>query len=313
MPSWKKKGQLFEPNQISLNNTHAQVPFGIVLNNKLRIFFTSRPPKDINNNYLSYIYYIDCQLDDLSKIEYVHSTPLLKLGKPGTFDETGTMPCSIIDIDDKLYMYYVGWSRTTTVPFQCENGLAISSDNGNTFEKYSEGPIIGRSVDNPYITGCPRVYRFNNQLHMWYISGTDWIYENNKFESLYNIKHAVSKDGINWETINHNVILNKYESECQTSVSVYEFNGLYHMYFTYRYAFDFRNPERGYRIGYAYSDDLINWTRDDINGGIERSNSGWDSEMICYPHVIEFDKKIIMLYCGNQFGLNGFGYAELEF
>lgn len=310
---WNKKGQIFDPKMISENNTHGQVPFGIILNDKLRIYFTSRPPKDINNNYVSYIYCIDCELSNISNILNINKSPILDLGRAGSFDETGTMPCSVLYVDNKIYMYYVGWSRSSNVPYHCENGLAISTDNGSTFTKYSEGPIMGRSVENPFIVGCPRVYIFNNQYHMWYIGGTNWIYENNKFESLYNIKHAVSQDGINWETINHDVISNKYDSECQTSVSIFEFNGLYHMYFTYRYAIDFRNPERGYRIGYAYSKDLINWTRDDRNGGIELSNSGWDSEMICYPHVLKYDKKIIMLYCGNHFGLNGFGYAELEF
>jgi predicted GH43/DUF377 family glycosyl hydrolase len=309
---WNKKGQIFDPKMISEINTHGQVPFGIVLNNKLRIYFTSRPPKDYNNNYVSYIYYIDCDISDLSNVLNINRTPLLDLGKPGSFDETGTMPCSVLNIDDKIYMYYVGWSRSGNVPYHCENGLAISTDNGNTFTKYNEGPIMGRSVENPYIVGCPRVYKFNDELHMWYIGGTGWVFDNNKYESIYNIKHAVSKDGLVWKTINHDIVEKKFNHECQTSVSVFEFNGLYHMYFTYRYAIDFRNSERGYRIGYAYSKDLKEWTRNDNVGGIEPSTEGWDSEMICYPHVLNIDSNLIMLYCGNQFGIDGFGYAVLE-
>lgn len=309
---WNKKGQIFNPKMISEINTHGQVPFGIVLNNKLRIYFTSRPPKDNNNNYISYIYYIDCDINDLSNVLNINRTPLLDLGKPGSFDETGTMPCSVLNVHDKIFMYYVGWSRSANVPYHCENGLAISADNGNTFTKYNEGPIMGRSVENPYIVGCPRVYKFNDELHMWYIGGTGWVFDNNKYESIYNIKHAVSKDGLVWKTINHDIVEKKYDHECQTSVSVFEFNGLYHMYFTYRYAIDFRNSERGYRIGYAYSNDFKVWTRNDDMGGIEPSPEGWDSEMICYPHVLNIDSKLIMLYCGNQFGFNGFGYSILE-
>ena len=83
------------------------------------------------------------------------------------------------------------------------------------------------------------------------------------------------------------------------------------MFFCYRYSLNFRGKERGYRIGYAYSDDLKIWIRDDSKAGIDVSDDGWDSEMISYPHVFEFDGKIYMLYLGNQVGRYGFGLAEL--
>ena len=64
-------------------------------------------------------------------------------------------------------------------------------------------------------------------------------------------------------------------------------------------------------MGYAESYDLVNWIRDDSKAGIEASNEGWDSEMVCYPHVVEVEGKYFMFYCGNGFGQGGFGYAEL--
>ena len=85
------------------------------------------------------------------------------------------------------------------------------------------------------------------------------------------------------------------------------------MYFCYRQATGFRkNKERSYRIGYAYSTDLVNWTRDDENTGIDVSTEGWDSDMLCYPHVFECNGKIYLLYNGNEFGRFGFGLAVLE-
>ena len=65
-------------------------------------------------------------------------------------------------------------------------------------------------------------------------------------------------------------------------------------------------------IGYAYSKDLKTWIRDDREVGIGLSTEGRDSEMICYPHVVKIDDKIIMFYCGNGFGQAGLGYAELQ-
>jgi predicted GH43/DUF377 family glycosyl hydrolase len=83
------------------------------------------------------------------------------------------------------------------------------------------------------------------------------------------------------------------------------------MFFCYRYSTDYRGKERGYRIGYASSSDLLNWEREDEKAGITVSDEGWDSEMVSYPHVFELDGEIYMLYLGNQVGRNGFGLAKL--
>jgi hypothetical protein len=74
---------------------------------------------------------------------------------------------------------------------------------------------------------------------------------------------------------------------------------------------DFRNKERGYRIGCAYSYDLSSWHRNDELAGLSPSSKGWDSEMVCYPSIIEIEDRTIMFYCGNYFGMGGFGAAEL--
>ncbi len=84
------------------------------------------------------------------------------------------------------------------------------------------------------------------------------------------------------------------------------------MFFSYRYSTQYRGREKGYRIGYAVSDDMLHWTRDDAKAGIDVSDSGWDSEMISYAHVFELDGAIYMFYLGNQVGKHGFGLARLE-
>jgi hypothetical protein len=84
------------------------------------------------------------------------------------------------------------------------------------------------------------------------------------------------------------------------------------MYFCYRQSVDFRrNKNNGYRLGYAYSDDLILWTRNDDESGIDVSAESWDSDMMCYPHIFDCDGKVYLLYNGNEFGRHGFGIAEL--
>jgi hypothetical protein len=82
------------------------------------------------------------------------------------------------------------------------------------------------------------------------------------------------------------------------------------MFFCYKYAADFRNNSRGYRIGYASSPDLQSWSRADDQAGIDLSEFGWDSQSMAYPHVFELDGDTFMLYLGDQVGRYGFGLAK---
>ncbi len=149
---------------------------------------------------------------------------------------------------------------------------------------------------------------------MWYIYGTKLIKPNGSApERVYKIAHAESTDGISWRRDSKLIISDKYEHECQALPTVIKINNTLHMYFCYRKAFDFRkNRENGYRIGYAYSENNIDWTRADDQSGIDiGQENDWDSDMMCYPHLFQIGEKIFMLYNGNDFGRYGFGFAEL--
>ena len=63
---------------------------------------------------------------------------------------------------------------------------------------------------------------------------------------------------------------------------------------------------------YAFSDNGLNWVRDDKSVGIDVSLSGWDSEMICYPFIFDHLDRRYMLYNGNGYGKTGFGIAVMD-
>ena len=64
-----------------------------------------------------------------------------------------------------------------------------------------------------------------------------------------------------------------------------------------------------YKIGYAESDNGIEWNRQDADAGIDTSDYGWDSEMIEYPYIFECIGNRYMLYNGNGYGKSGIGIA----
>ena len=137
---------------------------------------------------------------------------------------------------------------------------------------------------------------------MWYVSGEGWI---NKDLPLYNIKYAESNDGINWERNGHVSIELKDEKETALArPCVMKLNGVYHMWFSYK------DPEIGYRIGYARSADGFNFERQDHKAGIDVSDAGWDSDMIEYSYVFRHADHYYMFYNGNGYGEIGAGYAS---
>ena len=309
---WEKKGQIFNPaGHYKWMNSHAQVPTPVEFPDYLRVYFVTREDYDADGQCRSRGAFVDLDKSDFTRIIRISEKPVLELGGIGEFDEFGSMPCTVLKIDNVYYLYYTGWTRSVSTPHKEAIGLAQSRD-GELFKKVGPGPIIADTLWEPYLHNGPRVYKYNGIYHMFYATGVRWLEGSDRRETQYVIRHATSKDGFNWNKCNEDVIKEKVEFECQNCPTILYIDGVYHMIFCYRYGLDFRNnKERGYKMGYAVSTDLVNWKRIDEEVGITLSNSGWDSEMMSYPCTIEIGGKIYMFYCGNQFGKEGFGYAEL--
>ena len=316
MFKWKKLGNIFNPAEHRRDPwlyEFAQAPSTLIFDDFIRVYFSCRPQPNEKGQYVSYSAYVDLNRSNLFEIIKVAERPIFNLGDMGTFDEFGTYPVSVIRSDNDIVAYYGGWTRCESVPFNVAIGMGRSDDNGKTFKKSGPGPVLSYSVDEPFVLSGPKIRRFNNKWYLWYIAGKKWILDNEKPEPVYKIRMATSDDGINWKKHNTDIIESRIEeNEAQASPDVFFHEGKYHMFFCYRYSAGYRGKEKGYRIGYASSEDTYNWKRDDLKAGIDVSDTGWDSEMISYPHVFEVDKKIYMLYLGNQVGKFGFGLANAE-
>jgi predicted GH43/DUF377 family glycosyl hydrolase len=316
MFKWKKLGRIFNPFDVKDRfwlKEFAQAPSVVIFEKFVRVYFSCRPHADDRGQYISYSGFVDLNRSNLFDILKISDNPILELGRPGTFDEFGTYPVSVIQNNNEYYAYYGGWTRCESVPFTVSIGLAISRDQGVSFQKPGEGPLLTCNITDPFVVSGPKVRRFNNQWYLWYVAGTKWIDNEGKPEAVYKIRMAQSPDGLNWSRDGKDLIENRLEKdECQASPDVFYFENNYHMFFCYKYSLDFRNNSRGYRIGYASSPDLKNWTRNDAKAGIDLSSEGWDSQSISYPHVFQLDGNIYMLYLGNDFGRSGFGISRLE-
>lgn len=313
---WNKLGRIFNPTEIeniSWLKEFAQAPSVVIFEDYIRIYFSSRALPDKSGQYVSRLGYIDVKRNNLFEIIYICKEPILPIGELGTFDEFGTYPASVIKTKEGIRVYYAGWTRCESVPFNGAIGLALSHDNGKTFTKLGSGPVLSYSPDEPFVIGSPKIRKFNNRWYLWYVAGKKWVKNCGRPEPVYKIRMAISNNGLDWKKMGKDIIAYVLEeNECQAGPDVFFYKGKYHMFFSYRYNFGFKTKGRGYLIGYAFSDDLINWNRDDIKAGIDVSEEGWDSESVSYAHVFELDSNIYMIYQGNEIGRFGFGLAQLE-
>lgn len=307
---WIKKGLIFCSNgNYKWNITHAQTPIAkITDNNIIRIYYASR---DLQNK--SRISYIEVEAENPTNIVCFNDGPVLELGKIGTFDDSGMMPTCVIQINNKFYLYYIGWNIRNSVPYHNSIGLAISQDDGKTFLRFSDGPIIDRTYKEPYFSGTAYILKEKNTFKMWYLSCIKWELVNDKQEPFYHIKYAESEDGINWKRDGKVAIELKENEGGIASASVCMIGSLYYLWYSYRGIKEYRTNKKGsYKIGLATSKDGLVWERKDNEVGITLSEEGWDSQMMAYPNVIRYKNKLYMFYNGNGFGKTGFGYAVLE-
>lgn len=302
--NWKKLGLIFDlkKNKVDWLKSHAMMPLPLVLDDRIRVYYTGR-----HNDGKSRISFIDIDKKNLSNILYIHNEPLLEVGKVGTFDDCGTVGTMVMKIQDKIYLYYNGYNVRNTVPWSNSIGLAVSSDNGVTFKKMYEGPIMDRNKIDPYFTISPSILVIDGVWHMWYTSGTGWLNIDERKEPIYNIKYASSKDGINWDRDNSISIEQDDIEECVARATVIQEADKLLMWFIYRGSRDFRDGTDSYRIGYAEAsiNDPKKWFRMDNEAGIKPGPETFDNKMQAYAAVIKIDNRRLMFYNGNGFGEQG--------
>ncbi len=288
---------------------YAQCPTPFLLDdNTVRVIISCRPKRDSALQYVAHPGFVDLDRNDLTRIVGVSEQPILPLGGAGMFDEFGIMPSSIVRTGTEMRMYYTGWTRMDSLPYTLAVGVARSADGGRTFSRIGAGPTLNIGLHEPYFVTGPFVLPDGSGWQMWYLSCKRWINQNGKPEPVYRVAHATSSDGLDWDHTGDEMLQSNSKNECQDMFAPFFSHSSWHTVFA------FRDPEieQGrYRLGYAQSTDLRHWKRDDSQVGFQRATSGWDSEMMCYPQLFELDERQLVFYCGNQFGVQGFGIAEL--
>jgi hypothetical protein len=298
---WVKKGLIYSPPfDGSWKDNSALQPTAIIINDKIRIYLCLRDDDGIGR-----IGFIDVDVDNPEKILKISDEPVLDIGSDGNFDDNGVAPTAVIKKDNKIFLYYAGYQLPKKVRFIAFGGLAISLDNGNTFERYSTTPVFERTVEASLFRVPHTVLYDNKRWRFWYGGGNNYIQGTDKTLPVYNIRYLESNSPFSVPNQGREVLDTENDEHRVGRPNVIKTKDSYKMFFGYG---SDKNP---YQLGYAESLDGIDWVRNDKQLGLKLSETGWDSEMMAYPCVVEYKERTFMFYNGNEYGKYGFGYAEL--
>lgn len=299
--SWTSLGLRFQALGTGLLRTHAMVPTPIVLQDRIKVFFSS-----CDSEMRGRIYCVDLSLDFPHLVIHFEAAPVLDLGVAGCFDADGVNPCHIMMVNDVLRLYYVGWRRTSkTVPYTLLTGLAISKDGGKNFTRWKEEPILSPRSDERYFRTAPFVRSVDDIFEVLYIGGDRFVVSSSgKLLPQYSIRRTKSVDGLHWPDPGVDVLLpddalgeigfGRPRVEAlpgQPSVLMFSIR-----------------TEQTYRlVECPWDGGPVD--RSSLAAVIPDTGEGWASSMTCFGATCQVDNRSLLFYNGDGFGKTGFGLA----
>jgi hypothetical protein len=297
---WTKLGRVFNISKGGGEiSSHASNPLAIHLKGDIfRIFYSSR-----NHENKSSVSFVDVDILGQEVIND-HCKVVFKYGGKSSFYSHGVSIGNMYEQGEDKYILFMGWQIPVGQHWRGDIGQLLLLNNKDLYLK-SSIPFLTIDEEDKISLSYPWVVYHNGVYKMWYGSTISW--ESVNGEMIHVIKYATSRDGMNWEK--HGVAIpykiGVAQAFSRPSVIIDDIG--FHMWYSYR-----SGKGTTYRIGYAFSSDGIKWVNKPEESGIDVSEEGWDSEMICYPFVFDHNNERYMLYNGNGFGKTGFGLAKLN-
>lgn len=281
--------------------SHTYVPTAILIDDFIRVFVSFLDLEKIGR-----IGYIDVKADDPATIINVSDSPILDVGEPGTFDEHGVTPLSLVNEGDSIFLYYAGWQRHPVIRYYLFTGLAISKDGGQSFKKIKSTPVIDRSNDFWQLRTGGCVIKNQGKFKCWYAEQASWDKGKPNTPS-YNWSYMESDDGIVWPSRGEIALSVQGDVFGYGKSHVIEHNDYYHGWVSVR-------SLSGYKIGYCKSKDGIHWSDFDFEkrGIMPNKNCQFSNKEAAFPSMIFYKDKTYMFYNGNNFGESGLMLATVD-
>lgn len=301
---WRKLGRVFAPSGDRWwARSHAFTPTAHVLDDRLiRVYYTG-----LDDRRFGRVGFVELDPRAPTRVTRESADPVLDIGELGSFDDCGVNASCALQVDGGTRLYYIGWQRAERVPHLLFTGLAESPDGVQPFRRRSRVPVLDRTELEPFSRSAPCVHRVDDGFRAWYWSCRYWAEGAGRVHYNNVVASARSTDGMQWTP--DQALCVEPTGEDEYSIGrpwVVRDPDAYRMWYSVR---SHRAP---YHMGYAVSADGDRWERKDQEVGLEASASGWDSEMTCFPCVVDAGGTRLLFYNGNGHGATGFGVAVLE-
>ena len=303
MIDWHKRGLVYQPSgDDDWARSHALCPTPVLVGDgeRIRVFCAF-----LDADRIGRCGWVDVDATDPCRIAGVSRRPALDVGQAGTFDEHGVTPLSVVRLPSgRLRLYYAGWQRAVGVRYFLFSGAAESDDDGDSFIRISEAPLLDRADGELHTRTGGLVLRGPDGWRMWYAGGSGWDSSAGDARPRYALRYLRSDDGIIWPR-SGTICMEPREDELGFGrPCILERGGVLHMWFGRRAL------SGAYQLGYATSRDGLDWTRADHLAGLPLGPDGdWDSEMVGLAGMIETSGGLHLFYNGNGYGRTGFGVA----
>ncbi|EJN00865.1 hypothetical protein [Herbaspirillum sp. YR522] len=302
---WRKLGLVWRNDATQpWSRSHAMGPTPFRLDDRtIRVFVTCLDEQGRGRPG-----YVDVDATDPTRVLGVSSDAVMDIGEPGSFDDNGLMPLSIVRVPSgDLWMYYSGFEICTRIRYRILSGVAVSNDNGATFRRLSSTPVLERTDTERFFRGGPFAMVDQGVFRLWYVAGSEWTMLNGKAMPVYDLRYQESADGVTWgDTGTLSMALTGADEHGFGRPWVVKSERGYQLFYSIR-----KRSLGAYRLGYAESADGLHWVRKDEEMGLDVEDGDLASEAIMYSAVIESCGKTYCFYNGNNFGEQGFCVAEL--
>lgn len=302
---WRRWGLIWAPDpSAEWSRSHAAVPTPLLIQGNLVRVFVS--PRDSRGRSRTASF--DVLLSEEPTVVASSERPLIDIGKPGRFDQDGVMCTSVVRLErGQLLMHYAGFELLSAVRYRIMVGAAISEDEGQTFHRVSEVPVLDRVDGESLFRGGPFVSRITNGYEMLYVGGEDWVDIDGKLIPSYSLRRIHSADAMQWDEPAETVL-----------PSTENFVG-------YGRPWPFRHPTQGskllvsvrdvtskrYRMAVAQMDESRGFSDVELGIGLEPQGGGFESHDTIFAATVEVEGRIWCFYNGNNFGSDGVALAEL--
>ncbi len=301
--TWHKLGRVYcADGEAPWRASHAYLPTPFALSDRVvRVLVAFE-----DGGRMGRLGYVDVDAADPTRVLGVSERPVLDLGRPGTFDEHGVSPLCVVTEGSTRYLFYAGWQRSPSVRYFLFTGLAKSEDDGETFTRVSEAPLLDRCDGELLVRTGGFVFRHGERWIFTYMGGSEQVEVAGKPTPTYDMMFLSSSSPVAWSGRGTTALVPRRPREFGFGRPwVISEGGRCRMWLSVR------STAHGYGLSYAESGDGLRWERHDDTVRFVGPDEEWDSETRSFAAVVDTAAGRFMFYNGNGIGATGFGVARL--